>query len=233
MVWYWRRYLGKWGALITGLLLVVSPYMLYYGRYVRNESYTGLAGLLFLYSILRYLESGEKRYLYLLTAGTLLHFLTKETAFIYAAQAMLFLGGYFVIRITKIPWEDKQSLFRIFIGALVVAAVLLTAGAAIAYVNRSPEILSGTETAAPANPNDAPSPLASPSESSVLSTVSIILLAVGVLSLVFAGLIYFFQAYVWHNIPKERSFDLMLLLGTFVLPMLTAFLIKLLENRLG
>jgi hypothetical protein len=50
---------------------------------------------------------------------------------------------------------------------------------------------------------------------------------------VIAGLIYFFQAYVWHNIPKDRSFDLMMLLGTFVLPMTTAFLIKLLENRLG
>src|SRR5512134_1557603 len=54
MVWFWRRYLGKWGALIAGLLLVVSPYMLYYGRYVRNESFTGVAGLLLLYGILRY-----------------------------------------------------------------------------------------------------------------------------------------------------------------------------------
>src|SRR6266511_3115253 len=27
MVWFWRRYLGRWGALIAGLLLVISPYM--------------------------------------------------------------------------------------------------------------------------------------------------------------------------------------------------------------
>lgn len=32
MVWYWRRYLGKWGSLIAGFLMVISPYMLYYGR---------------------------------------------------------------------------------------------------------------------------------------------------------------------------------------------------------
>jgi uncharacterized protein (TIGR03663 family) len=44
MVWYWRRYLGKWGALIAGFLLVISPYMLYYGRYVRNESFAGFSG---------------------------------------------------------------------------------------------------------------------------------------------------------------------------------------------
>ncbi|NQU29302.1 MAG: glycosyltransferase family 39 protein, partial [Anaerolineae bacterium] len=29
MVWYWRRYLGKAGALITALLILISPYMLY------------------------------------------------------------------------------------------------------------------------------------------------------------------------------------------------------------
>ena len=60
MVWYWRRYLGRAGALIAGFLLVISPYMLYYGRYVRNESFVGLSGIVMLYVMLRYLESGEK-----------------------------------------------------------------------------------------------------------------------------------------------------------------------------
>jgi predicted membrane-bound mannosyltransferase/DNA-binding beta-propeller fold protein YncE len=230
MVWYWRRYLGKWGMLIAGLLLVVSPYMLYYGRYVRNESYTGLAGLLLLYSILRYLESGEKRYLYLATAGSLLHYLTKETSFIYAAQAILFLGIYFVVQTTKRPWEGKLQLFRTFIFALVAGALLLVAGAAIAYVNRAPETISGTETAAPANPAD-PSAALTPEDAP--SPIPTILLAAGAFLLIGTGLIYFFQAYVWHNIPKERAFDLMMLLGTFVLPMTSAFPIKWLESRLN
>ena len=68
MVWYWRRYLGKWGALITGLLLVISPYMLYYGRYVRNESFVGFSGVLMLYAILRHLEVGGRKYLLMLAA---------------------------------------------------------------------------------------------------------------------------------------------------------------------
>src|SRR5512134_2685616 len=58
MVWRWRRYLGKWGMIVAALLMVISPYMLYYGRYVRNDSYVGFSGILFLYSILRYLGSG-------------------------------------------------------------------------------------------------------------------------------------------------------------------------------
>src|SRR5215216_6193222 len=106
MIWAWRDYLGRWGALIAALMIVVSPYMLYYGRYVRNESFTGVAGLTLLYGILRYLEKGEKRYMYFVTLGALLHFMTKETAFIYAAEALLYLGIYFIARITRRPWEQ-------------------------------------------------------------------------------------------------------------------------------
>lgn len=233
MVWKWRRYLGGPGMLIAGVLMVISPYMLYYGRYVRNESYAGLAGILLLYAMLRYLENGGKRYLYLVTAATLLHFTAKETAFIYTAQALLFLGVYFVIQVTRKPWEGKYSLYRTFIFVLIAAAILLGAGAAISYVSRDHETLSGTETAAPANPSpDTPAPLAPAAEGSIGSLIGTILLAVGALALLGIGLTYLLQAYVWHRIPKERSFDLLMLLGTFVLPMLTAFPIKLLEERI-
>jgi uncharacterized protein (TIGR03663 family) len=107
MIWSWRDFLGKWGALIAGFMLVVSPYMLYYGRYVRNESFTGVAGLTMLYGILRYLEKGDKRYLYFVTGGMLLHFLTKETAFIYAAQALLYLG-----KILRVYIRHSSSCWR-------------------------------------------------------------------------------------------------------------------------
>jgi predicted membrane-bound mannosyltransferase/DNA-binding beta-propeller fold protein YncE len=232
MVWSWRRYLGNWGALIAALLMVVSPYMLYYGRYVRNESFTGVAGLLMLYGMLRYLEGGEKRYLYFVTAGALLHFMTKETAFIYAAQAIIFLTVYFVIQITKKPWEGNSRLFRTFTIALVAAAILLGAGAALTYVSRDAETLSGTETAAPANPEETPSPLTPAAEENLGSLIGMILLGAGVAIFIIAGSAYLFLAYVRHRIPKERSFDLLMLLGTFVLPMTTAFPIQWLEHRL-
>jgi predicted membrane-bound mannosyltransferase len=230
LVWYWRRYLGRTGALITALLMVVSPYMLYYGRYVRNESYAGLAGVLLLYAMLRYLESGRGRYLTLVTLATILHFTAKETAFIYTAQAIIFLAVYFVLQITRKPWEDNQQLFRTFIIALVAGALLLGIGGAMSYLSRPHETLSGTETAVPANPTDAPSPFAPTSTGSTLGKA---ILAGGILILIAAGLMYFFQAYVWHRIPKNRAFDLLMLLGTFVLPMATAFPLDWLKNILN
>ena len=230
LIWYWRRYLGKTGAIIAAVLMVVSPYMLYYGRYVRNESYAGMAGVLLLYAMLRYLETGRTRYLTLVTLATILHFVAKETAFIYTAQAIIFLGVHFIIQITRKPWQENQRLFRTFMIALVAGSILLGMGAAVTYLNRPHETLSGTETAAPSNPTEAPSPFAPTSEGSSIGTI---LLAMGAMILVGAGLAYFFQAYVWHRIPKNRSFDILILLATFALPMATAFPIDWLKSTLN
>ena len=229
MIWTWRDYLGKWGALIAGFMLVVSPYMLYYGRYVRNESYTGVAGLIMLYGILRYLEKGEKRYLYFVTLGTLLHFLTKETAFIYAAQALLYLGVFFIARVTRQPWEENQGLYRAFVIVLALAILLGSVGLGIGIANRHAETLTGGETLAPANPTGGPNPLAPPSSGVTTSGVLIGLAVVGLL----VALVILFLGYGWENLLQERSFDLLILLGTFVLPMMTAFPIKFLQSRLN
>src|SRR5262245_21418968 len=91
MAWYWRRYLGKTGGLVAGFLMVISPFMLFYGRYVREDSYAVFSGVLMLYAVLRYFESGAPKYLFLLTGALLIHFLDKETSFIYTAQLLLFL----------------------------------------------------------------------------------------------------------------------------------------------
>jgi len=230
LLWNWRRYLGRTGALIAALLMVVSPYMLYYGRYVRNESYAGMAGVLLLYAMLRYLESGGTRYLSLVALATVLHFTAKETAFIYTAQALVFLGVYFIVQITRKPWEENRGLFRTFVIALVAASLLLGIGATASYFSQSHETLTGTETAAPANPDNAPSGLAPTDQTSILPKA---LLAAGVLILLAAGLIYFVQAYLRHNLPKNRAFDLIVLLLTFVLPMATAFPLDWLKTRLN
>src|SRR5512140_2073782 len=86
LCWKWRRYLGKLGGLVAAFLMLISPIMLFYGRYVREDPYAIFSGVLMLYVVLRYFETGKPRYLYLLAAVLVLHFIDKETAFMYSAR---------------------------------------------------------------------------------------------------------------------------------------------------
>ncbi|MBN1451836.1 MAG: TIGR03663 family protein [Anaerolineales bacterium] len=228
MVWYWRRYLGKTGAIIAGILMVISPYMLYYGRYVRNEAYAGFAGILMLYAILRYLEKGNKRYLYLIALSLVIHFTAKETAFIYAAQALLFLGIYFIAQVTNKPWDGNESQFRTFI--ILLALSILLIGGALGYglYARSGGTLTSMETAMPADPSMPHSPLAAPDTG--ISLITILVIA-GALALIVA-LAFLIRGFGWYRLKMERSFDLLVLIGTLVLPMLAPFPIKFLEGWL-
>ncbi len=228
MVWYWRRYLGKTAALIAGLLMVVSPYMLFYGRYVRNESYVGFTGLIMLYAVLRHLESGGRKYLYLLTIALLIHFLAKETAFIYAAQLLIFLAIYFIARVSRRVWADGFS-YRAFIISLAIGIVLIGIGTWVGFANRGVAALSGTEVASPANPSATASPL-EPIAGAGLPTVFLLL---GGLAAIGASAFFLFRGYTWTGIKSERSFEMLILVSTFILPMLIPFPIKFLEGWLN
>ena len=105
--------------------------MLYYGRYVRNESFVGFSGIVMLYAMLRHLEVGGKKYLLLLAGALALHFTSKETAFIYTAQALLYLAIYFIAQVTRHPWKNAEKDYRSFIIALGIA--VLFGGLTIGY----------------------------------------------------------------------------------------------------
>jgi uncharacterized protein (TIGR03663 family) len=218
--WQWRRYLGRTGALIVGIMALISPFLLFYGRYTREDPYVGISLFVMLYSILRYLETGKAKYIYLVTGALLLHFLTKETAFIYAALALIYLAVYFIVRIARKPWEDNDSDYRGFIYSL--AATILLIGAALVVAKFSAPAagaLDAAQTAAPAVPSGtAPLTPLAPGPSPFVY----ILGALGLVGL--AGTVFFlFRGYGWQKIRQERSFDLLIIIGTMVLPMLSAF----------
>lgn len=229
MVWYWRRYLGKWGALIAGLLLVISPYMLFYGRYVRNESFVGFSGIIMLYAMLRHLETGGKKYLFILAGALALHFTTKETSFIYVAQALIFLAIYFIAQVTRRPWENAMSEYRIFIISLGVATLLAASAVTYGMYTREAATIGGNETAVPSDPTSPISPLDAPASTSVSPVIIIALVA---LLVIIIAAIFLIRGYTWERIRNERSFELLMVFGTIVLPMLTPFPIKFLEKTL-
>ncbi len=212
-LWKYRPYLGKFGTLAAAGMMLISPFMLYYGRYARNEAFSALFGVVVIWSILRYLETRAPRYLYWLTAATVLHFTAKETAFIYTAQAMLFLGFYFVFQVTKKKWanDNYRSLFLV---ALIIAALFI----GIAFVGsvlpgqNAPDVeesaaVAGEDTAVAGETSSAP------------SVFSIATLMISTLSLL-AALYFVIRGYTWGKLRELPSFSALLLLSTLVLPQL-------------
>ncbi|MCX6035894.1 MAG: TIGR03663 family protein, partial [Chloroflexi bacterium] len=214
LLWNWRRYLGRAGMLVAAGLVLISPYMLYYGRYARNESFVALLGVLTLYAILRYLETGKKRYLFLLTAATALHFTVKETAFIYTAQALLFLTFYLVNRVINSPWKNN-SVLNGFIILLSVGVLLVGAALGLAIYTRAQATTDASQTTAPLIPGITPE--AAPLAGHLPSAMSLIVLAC--IAFITASVFLIF-GYGWKNLGRERSFAMLILLGTFVLPQL-------------
>ncbi len=218
LLWKWRQYLGRTGTIIAAGLTLISPFMLYYGRYARNEAFIGVFFLLTLYAILRYLETGKHRYLVLLTIATVLHFTSKETAFIYTAQALLFLAAYLINRVSKAPWAYKKALNG-FIIVLTIGVVIMGISFGMAVYNRAQIATDASQTAAPIIPGQ----IAGASSSLIgqLTSVTFLLIIAGITFIV-AGILLIF-GYGWKNLLRERSFDMLILLGTFVLPQLAAF----------
>ena len=219
MVWYWQRFIGKWGALFAGVLLIFSPYMLFYGRYARNEAFVGLYAIVMLYAILRYLESGWHRYLYLIALSIIFHLITKETSYIYIGLLLVFLAGYLVVKVTEHSWENKIA-YRGFVLSLATGLLLLGAAASIILVSTN-QPAANPATLVPADPNWQ-APLAAAASTNSLSMIFSI---IGLGALGFS--IYFLiSGFGLPKIRELRSFDLLMLVGTLVLPTLSAPLTK-------
>ncbi len=97
-LWLYRRYLGRAGALLAAALVTVSPSILFYGRYARNDVTMALLGLLWVWGALRYHETRERRFLYVTTAAMSISFCAKETAFLSGVTFGSLFAGRAIVR---------------------------------------------------------------------------------------------------------------------------------------
>ena len=216
----YRRYLGRTGALIAAALFLISPFMLFYGRYTRNEGFIELLGVVMIFAALRYLEKGDHRTLYLLTASIVLHFTAKETAFIYTAQLLLFMGILFSLQVLQLRWpsEGSRKRFLTLIG-FALLSFLLALG--LAVWNAGLEKAKGAvETPAT---ELSTTPLSQPMSPQLAGEIIVLGIA---LILAVVAIVLLVRSIGWSKIRSIRSFDVLMLVGTLVLPQLSAFPVK-------
>jgi len=207
LLWLWRRYLGRKGTLIAAGLMLISPYMLYYARYARNEALIMPLAVLMLWATLRYLETGANRYLTWLVVSLALHFVIKETAFIYTAQLLVFLGMLLLDEISRSRWERPEAR-KGFFGALLFSAAGLMAALGVA------QLLPGAPQPAPVEGAEA-SRLMWMSQHP-MAALLVILALLGVL----VALYLLLTGYNWRRLFRHRPFVLIVVVFSLVMPML-------------
>ncbi len=77
-----RPYLGKAGALFTGVMMALSPSFTYFGRFTREDMYFVTFTFMMVYGMFNYLSTRLPRYLYFVGIGMALAFCTKEVIYI-------------------------------------------------------------------------------------------------------------------------------------------------------
>ena len=96
---FFRTHLGTTGAIVVALLLALSPSLLYFSRFGRNEIIMSVWTVALLIMLWRYLHEGRDRYLYMASAVLALMFATKETAYI---VAVIFGGILFLVSLPEL-----------------------------------------------------------------------------------------------------------------------------------
>ncbi len=107
-----RRQLGSIGVVWASALLVISPSLLYYSRFSRNDLFVAAWTVLLIAAVWRYLEDGRLRWLLLVSAVLSLAFCSKETAYLTAALLLIYLSVAAALRLASYSLPDRESAGR-------------------------------------------------------------------------------------------------------------------------
>lgn len=128
----WRKWLGRWGALLASVMLLISPLLMYYNRYIRHDTPSIFFAMVMAYCILNYLDGAPRfrrrgLWLYIFAAAMILNLGSKETAFIYIAIFGSFLTIYFLVRLAQHHYSLRGRYFfrSVLLGILLGGMVTL------------------------------------------------------------------------------------------------------------
>ncbi|HEU5229082.1 MAG TPA: flippase activity-associated protein Agl23 [Ktedonobacteraceae bacterium] len=111
--YFLRDYLGKIGAWLACLLLAVSPSMVYFSRFAREDIYMACFTLLLVVSVARYVRTRKMGWLIMAGVAFALAYATKEATFLTVAVFGSFFGAVLIWELgLKWPLPAKRYLPR-------------------------------------------------------------------------------------------------------------------------
>jgi uncharacterized protein (TIGR03663 family) len=116
---YWfRPWLGRLGALAASFMILISPGLLYYSRYIRHDTFLDFFTLLMFLAFFQYMRTRANRWLYIGAAAVSLMLSTMEAAYIHG-----FIGFTFILLVFM--WENLSLANRRLVTYGLLAAMVV------------------------------------------------------------------------------------------------------------
>lgn len=196
-----RSRLGPVGTASAVAFIAFSPTLVYFSRFMREDIYMAAFTLVMVAAMWRYIEDGQHRWLYVFAGAFIGNVLTKEGSFLVFAAYLVFLDLYLATQLAQQTLSARtERIYRSELSARLQAARL---------AEPTPEMEEAAQVAADIN---------TPLRRSALA------LGFAPWAWVVAALWPFLgglrDRLDWQS-RLPRSGDLLILLGTFCLPLLT------------
>ena len=121
------RFLGRWGALATGFLLLISPTILYQSRYIRHDIYTIAGVFLMFICLVRYVDVPERKWLVTFFVTTALMLANHEIIFAIILIFGLYMYGAIMFDRLRLWYGSSRDLVYAVIGLHLFALISLAA----------------------------------------------------------------------------------------------------------
>ena len=122
--YFLRDYMGRSGAFFASVMLMLSPALLYFSRFGRNDILMAFWAVALFILLWRYIHRSENRYLYLASAVLAFMFATKETAYIIT---LILAGIAFLLALPDlVPWLFRRVRLSQMTGAAGFFILLFT-----------------------------------------------------------------------------------------------------------
>jgi predicted membrane-bound mannosyltransferase len=123
-----RRRLGQAGTMAAVAFIAFSPTLVYYSRFFREDIYMAFFTILMVVAIWRYLDEGKDRWLYLLAVAFTGNVLTKEGAFLAIAVFLVYVDLHTAVQLAGRTLIGRSNrYFREELAALAASRPELSA----------------------------------------------------------------------------------------------------------
>ena len=123
--YFFRDRLGRTGALVASLAILISPSILYHARYIRQEQSILVWTMLTALCVWRYLETKRWGWLIALTVVLGFHAADKSTSFLTVAMYVIFLAPLALWQLYAARKNAKDALMLVGFGAALGALLLV------------------------------------------------------------------------------------------------------------